>query len=118
MDKKRILASLNEVATSLANAGFYNEADEITVVMKKVAQMNMAPASGATSRDLNWKWIQTTMGTPQFQAAMASPQPMAALLNSGITIPAGLDQLKIAQYLNALKRDPNFAPGMWERRNP
>jgi hypothetical protein len=113
MDKKRILASLNEVATSLENSGFYNEADEITVVMKKVAQMNMAPASGATSRDLNWKWIQTTMGTPQFQAAMASPQPMAALLNSGIAIPAGLDQLKIAQYLNALKRDPRgFAPGI------
>jgi hypothetical protein len=50
------------------------------------------------------------MSTPQFQAAMASPQPMAALLNSGITIPAGLDQLKIAQYINALKRDPFWLP--------
>jgi len=111
MDKKQILASLNEVATSLENSGLYNEADEVTVVMKKLAQ-NMTPPSGSTSRDLNWKWIQSTMGTPQFQAAMASPQPMAALLNSGITIPTGLDQLKIAQYLNALKRDPNFTPGV------
>ena len=45
MDKKRILASLNEVATSLENSGFYNEADEVTVVMKKVAQMPVAPIS-------------------------------------------------------------------------
>ena len=45
MDKKRILASLNEVATSLENSGLYNEADEVTVVMKKVAQMPLAPNS-------------------------------------------------------------------------
>ena len=44
MDKKHILASLNEVATSLENSGLYNEADEVTIVMKKVAQMAMSPA--------------------------------------------------------------------------
>lgn len=62
MDKKRILASLNEVATSLENSGLYNEADEVTVVMKKVAQMPLGPNSrpeGLGEQAAVQKWIDT-----------------------------------------------------------
>lgn len=110
MDKKTILASLNKVANSLENSGLFKEADDITNVMKKVAQM-IGPAKGDTSRDVNWKWIQTIQNTPQYQNAMMQPDSMRSLLNSGISIPVGLDQVKIAFYINQLKKDPNFVPG-------
>lgn len=110
MNNRQILASLNEVATTLENSGFILEADQITEVMQKIAQ-NLGPARGDTSRDFNWNWIQSIQGTPQYQAAMSQPASMAYLLNSGLPIPAGLDQMKLAQYINQLKRDPNFVPG-------
>jgi hypothetical protein len=110
MDNKTILASLNKIADSLEVSGFYKEADDITNVMKKVAQM-VGPAKGDTSRDLNWKWIQSIQSTPQYQNAMAQPDSMRALLNSGLPIPGNLDQMKIAIYINQLKKDPNFVPG-------
>lgn len=82
MDKKRILASLNEVATSLENSGFYNEADEITVVMKKVAQMPVAPISRPNQESYGYqaavdKWITTNQQA--VNNALQSPMPMQAL---------------------------------------
>jgi hypothetical protein len=82
MDKKRILASLNEVATSLENSGFYNEADEITVVMKKVAQMPVAPISRPNQESYGYqaavdKWIATNQQA--VNNALQSPMPMQAL---------------------------------------
>lgn len=111
MDKKTILASLNKVANSLENSGLFKEADDITNVMQKIAQM-IGPAKGDTSRDLNWKWIQTT---PQAKAALAYPQPMAALLSlleaQKQEIPAMYNQAAIAHHLNEWKKDPNYIPG-------
>jgi hypothetical protein len=82
MDKKRILASLNEVATSLENSGFYNEADEVTVVMKKVAQMPVAPISRPNQESYGYqaavdKWIATNQQA--VNNALQSPMPMQAL---------------------------------------
>jgi hypothetical protein len=110
MDKKQILASLNGIADSLENSGLFKEADDVTDVMRKIAQM-IGPAKGDTSRDANWKWVQSIQNTPQYQSAMAQPDSMRALLNSGLSIPPGLDKKKIAFYVNQLKKDPNFVPG-------
>ena len=42
MNKKTVIASLNKIANELDNSGMFNEANEITDVMKRIAQVNMS----------------------------------------------------------------------------
>jgi len=44
MNKRTVIASLNKIANELDNSGMFNEASEITDVMKRIAQVNMVPA--------------------------------------------------------------------------
>ena len=39
MNKRQIIASLNDIANTLDNSGLYKEAETLSLVMKRVAQV-------------------------------------------------------------------------------
>ena len=43
MNKRTVIASLNKIANELDNSGMFNEANEITNVMKRLSQYNPKP---------------------------------------------------------------------------
>ena len=95
MNKKNIIASLNNIATELDNAGLITESNVITDVMKKIAQFQqpqvpqMAPNArtnqqtyGTNQQTYGYqaavdKWIQTNQTA--VNNALQSPMPMQAL---------------------------------------
>ena len=52
MNKRQIIASLNNIANTLDNSGLYKEANSITNIMKRLAQED-SPNPNGTSEDLN-----------------------------------------------------------------
>jgi len=52
MNKRQIIASLNDIANELDNTGLYKEANTLTNVMKKIAEED-SPNPNATSEDLD-----------------------------------------------------------------
>jgi len=47
MNKRTVIANLNKIANELDNSGMFNEANEITNVMKRLSQFTPAPAPPA-----------------------------------------------------------------------
>ena len=45
MNKRTVIANLNKIANELDNSGMFNEANEITNVMKKLAQLAVPPVA-------------------------------------------------------------------------
>ena len=52
MNKRQIIASLNNIANSLDNLGLYSEANTLSLVMKRVAQT--AQPEQDESNIMNW----------------------------------------------------------------
>ena len=88
MNKKTIIASLNNIATELDNAGLITESNVITDVMKKIAQFQqpqmpqIAPISRPNQQAYGYqaavdKWIQTNQTA--VNNALQSPMPMQVL---------------------------------------
>ena len=88
MNKRTIIASLNDIANELDNAGFSNESDAITNIMQKLAQFQqpqmpqIAPISRPNQQTYGYqaavdKWIQTNQTA--VNNALQSPMPMQAL---------------------------------------
>lgn len=88
MNKKTIIASLNNIATELDNAGLITESNVITDVMKKIAQFQqpqmpqIAPISRPNQQTYGYqaavdKWIQTNQTA--VNNALQSPMPMQVL---------------------------------------
>jgi hypothetical protein len=85
MNKKQIVASLNKIANELDNSGLHTEANSVTNVMEKIAQMQMpqvAPISRPNQDTYGYqaavdKWIATNQQA--VNNALQSPMPMQAL---------------------------------------
>ena len=85
MDKKQIISSLYEIANNLDDAGLIKEANDVTNVIIKVAQIQMpqvAPISRHNQQTYGYqaavdKWIQTNHTS--VNNALQSPKPMQAL---------------------------------------
>jgi hypothetical protein len=84
MNKKQIVASLNKIANELDNSGLHKEANSVTNVMEKLAQMQMpvAPISKPNQDTYGYqaavdKWIATNQQA--VNNALQSPMPMQAL---------------------------------------
>jgi hypothetical protein len=63
MNKRQILASLNDIANKLDNSGLYNESNTITNVMVKISQV-----------DVN-KYVNEQMESSKNKAPQLSPRP-------------------------------------------
>lgn len=79
---KTIIASLNKIANELDNSGLHVEANSITDVMQKLAQMPIAPISRPNKDTFGYqaavdKWIATNQQA--VNNALQSPMPMQAL---------------------------------------
>ncbi len=79
---KTIIASLNKIANELDNSGLHAEANSITDVMKKLAQIPVAPISRPDQDAFGYqaavdKWIATNQQA--VNNALQSPMPMQAL---------------------------------------
>ena len=85
MNKRQIIASLNEVANELDNSGMFNEATELTNVMHKVAQM----AGQLAGRAINQMQAQpaAAAAAPPVGGAMGQ---MAANPNANLTALTGV----------------------------
>ena len=85
MNKRQIIASLNEVANELDNSGMFNEATELTNVMHKVANM----AGQLAGRAINQMQAQpaAAAAAPPVGGAMGQ---MAANPNANLTALTGV----------------------------
>ena len=88
MNKKTIIASLNNIASELDNAGLLKESDAVTQIMEKIAQFQqpqmprIAPISRPNQQTYGYqaavdKWIQTNQTA--VNNALQSPMPMQVL---------------------------------------
>jgi hypothetical protein len=83
MNKKTIIASLNEIADELDNSGLYAEAMSITNVMHKLAQIpQVSPVSKPNQDAYGYqaavdKWIN--LNKQAVDNALQSPMPMQVL---------------------------------------
>ena len=83
MNKRQIIASLNNIANELDNSGLFKESNVITNVMMKLAQMpQIAPISRPNQQTYGYqaavdKWIATNQTA--VNNALQSPMPMQVL---------------------------------------
>jgi hypothetical protein len=82
MNKKTIIASLNEIANELDNSGLYAESNTVASVMKKLAQMPVAPISRPDQDSFGYqaavdKWVATNKQA--VDNALKSDKPMQVL---------------------------------------
>ena len=74
MNKRTVIANLNKIANELDNSGMFNEANEITNVMKRLSQFTPAPAPPAPTAPAPVP-VAPPFGSPVVPAA---PVPGAA----------------------------------------
>jgi hypothetical protein len=83
MNKRQIIASLNNIANELDNSGLYVESNSITSVMKKLAQMpKVSPISKPNQDAFGYqaavdKWIN--LNKQAVDNALQSDKPMQVL---------------------------------------
>lgn len=86
MNKRQVIAALNKVANELDNNGMFNEANEITNVMHKVAQLGMN-----TGKLINQLQAQTAAGAPAAAAPVGGAMGQAAVNpNANLTALTGV----------------------------
>ena len=109
MNKRQIVASLSKIAEELDSTGLYTEANTITNLMKKLAQMPVAPISRPDQDSFGYqaavdKWVATNKQA--VDNALKSDKPMQVLapllMNVQPTELANAIRVKIGQMKQGL----------------
>jgi hypothetical protein len=79
MNKRTVIAELNKIANELDNSGMFNEATEITSVMKKIAQFTPPAAAPAPVPVAQPSPVAPPFGAPVVPAMPAAPGAVPAL---------------------------------------
>jgi len=79
MNKRTVIANLNKIANELDNSGMFNEATEITSVMKKIAQFTPPVAAPAPVPVAQPAPAAPPFGAPVVPAMPAAPGAVPAL---------------------------------------
>ncbi len=79
MNKRTVIANLNKIANELDNSGMFNEATEITSVMKKIAQFTPPVAAPAPVPVAQPAPVAPPFGAPVVPAMPAAPGAVPAL---------------------------------------
>jgi hypothetical protein len=79
MNKRTVIANLNKIANELDNSGMFNEATEITSVMKKIAQYTPPVAAPAPVPVAQPAPVAPPFGAPVVPAMPAAPGTMPAM---------------------------------------
>jgi hypothetical protein len=85
MNKRTVIANLNKIANELDNSGMFNEATEITSVMKKIAQFAPVAAPAPVAQPAP---VAPPFGAPVVPAMPAAPGTMPAMGASAQAAPA------------------------------
>ena len=88
MNKRTVIANLNKIANELDNSGMFNEATEITSVMKKIAQFTPPVAAPAPVPVAQPAPVAPPFGAPVVPAMPAAPGTMPAMGASAQAAPA------------------------------
>lgn len=82
MNKRHIIASLNEIANTLDNSGLFQESNSVTKVMQKLAQLPVAPLSRPDQESFGYQAaVDKWMANNQIAVnnALKTPMPMQTL---------------------------------------
>jgi hypothetical protein len=79
MNKRTVIANLNKIANELDNSGMFNEATEITSVMKKIAQYTPPVAAPAPVPVAQPAPVAPPFGAPVVPAMPAAPGTMPGM---------------------------------------